>query len=76
MAALQKGLWRSRKTLQWILIILIELSHSKIAGISWKKTTSVNPKADEALLLQKKDISSLLASRREEIEAGFERSRR
>ncbi len=44
----------------------------KAAGISWKKTTSANPKADEdAVAAKKKEICSLLASRREEIEAGL-----
>ncbi len=44
----------------------------KAAGISWNKTSSVNPKAnEEAVAAKKKEISSLLASRREEIEAGL-----
>lgn len=41
------------------------------AGISWKKTTKLNPKADpEAVAVKKKQIETLLASRRKEIEAG------
>ncbi|QFS49853.1 Transposase [Nostoc sphaeroides CCNUC1] len=41
------------------------------AGISWKKTTALNPKADiEAVAAKKKQIESLLASNREEIESG------
>ncbi|MEH2075880.1 MAG: IS630 family transposase [Nostoc sp.] len=41
------------------------------AGISWKKTTALNPKADiEAVVAKKKEIETLLARHREEIEAG------
>jgi transposase len=41
------------------------------AGISWKKTTSLNPKADEeAVAAKKKEIETLLATNREEIETG------
>ena len=41
------------------------------AGISWKKTTSVNPKAnEEAVAVKKKEIETLLARYREEIETG------
>ncbi|MBD6621326.1 IS630 family transposase [Komarekiella sp. 'clone 1'] len=40
------------------------------AGISWKKTTSLNPKADpEAVAGKKKQIETLLASNTEDIEA-------
>ncbi len=42
------------------------------AGISWKKTTKINPKADvEAVAAKKKEIETLLASHRKEIEAGL-----
>jgi putative transposase len=42
------------------------------AGISWKKTTSLNPKADpEAVAAKKKEIETLLAKHREEIETGL-----
>ncbi len=38
------------------------------AGISWKKTTKINPKADvEAVAAKKKEIETLLASHRKEI---------
>ncbi|TFI55134.1 IS630 family transposase [Mastigocladus laminosus UU774] len=41
------------------------------AGISWKKTTKLNPKSDpEVVAGKKKEIEILLASHREEIEAG------
>ena len=40
------------------------------AGISWKKTTGLNPKADrEAVTAKKNSLVSLLGSNREEIEA-------
>jgi transposase len=40
------------------------------AGISWKKTTSLNPKADpEAVAAKKNILVTLLASKREDIEA-------
>lgn len=38
------------------------------AGISWKKTTKLNPKADEDAVAIKKQIETLLASRIKEIE--------
>ncbi len=42
------------------------------ADISWKKTTKINPKADvEAVAAKKKEIETLLASHRKEIEAGL-----
>ncbi|MCF4969839.1 IS630 family transposase [Nostoc sp. CMAA1605] len=42
------------------------------AGISWKKTTKLNPKAEpEAVAGKKKQIETLLASRTKEIEAGL-----
>jgi len=42
------------------------------AGISWKKTSSLNPKADpEAVAAKKKEIETLLAKHREEIETGL-----
>jgi len=42
------------------------------AGISWKKTTKINPKADgEAVAAKKKEIETLLASHRKEIKAGL-----
>ncbi|MEH2265458.1 IS630 family transposase [Nostoc sp.] len=41
------------------------------AGISWKKTTSLNPKADEdAVAAKKKEIETLMSWHREEIETG------
>ena len=44
----------------------------EVAGISWKKTTAVNPKADESAVAEKKkEISTLLARHREEIETGL-----
>lgn len=40
------------------------------AGISWKKTSGLNPKADqEAVAAKKKQIETLLANNREDIEA-------
>jgi transposase len=43
----------------------------KAAGISWKKTTKLNPKADpEAVAVKKKEIETLLESNRNEIETG------
>ncbi|BAT56830.1 transposase (plasmid) [Nostoc sp. NIES-3756] len=40
------------------------------AGISWKKTTGLNPKADqEAVAAKKKQIETLLANNRQEIES-------
>ncbi|WP_038298175.1 IS630 family transposase [[Scytonema hofmanni] UTEX B 1581] len=43
----------------------------KAAGISWKKTTKLNPKADpDAVYAKKKEIETLLENNRSEIETG------
>jgi Winged helix-turn helix len=43
----------------------------KAAGISWKKTTKLNPKADpDAVAVKKKEIETLLENNRNEIETG------
>jgi putative transposase len=45
------------------------------AGISWNKTTKLNPKADpEAVAVKKNCLVTFLASRRKEIEAGLHSS--
>jgi putative transposase len=38
-----------------------------VAVISWKKTTSLNPKADEEVVAAKKEIEIMLARYRESI---------